>query len=1150
MSTGAGAAAYRVAEHQVKPAAFYAIACDPQRAVVVEACAGAGKTWILVSRILRALLDGAEPQQILAITFTRKAAGEMRARLDDWLLAFSDLHSSLDERVQALLERGASAAQAQAWAAPLGGLHAQLLANGRSVDVRTFLSWFAQLTQHAPLSLLQSLNLPTAYEAIEDTGLLQPELFARFHRVVQKDAELRADYTALVARHRRYTVLQWLEAAWRRGPELTRADAADVVAHSVPSAAQSWADCQGLDDPRQRLMEGPLRDALQALARQWGANEKTKTRAKANTAAQGLGQALASDDPATAFDLAWDALFTKDKGTPRKGLGDDSLQLGVVAELEGLRQQHQQQQAHIDHIAMLRLSRVLLAQYAQLKRERGLMDMADLERVAEALLGNSDIAAWVQERLDQRLRHVLIDEFQDTSPLQWQVLHAWLSSYAGAGGGASGQQPPAIFIVGDPKQSIYRFRGAEPRVFATARDFVLQGLHGHWLQCDHTRRNAPAVVDAINLVFEDAARMDDWGPFRAHTTASLEHGSVCRLPGALRASITKRQTKTSNVWRDSLTQPRDEPDHRLRAEEARQAAQAVQALVHDMGMQPGEIMVLARTRAVLAELADALAERGLPHVVAEALLLHQTPETLDLVALLDVLASPGHDLALARALKSPIFAADDADLLWLAQATRVDGGASTWLGTLMAAASALSPALQRAQGLLRRWAALPRQLPPHDVLDRIVDEGDVMARMAAAAPPARRAGALHAIHALLAAALQEQGGRFTSVYSFVRALRAGRVQARGVAPAAAVQLLTVHGAKGLEARAVVVVDADPSPRRQNKPSVLVDWPVQSNTPLCVAFVRNPAAPPPSLVGLCTNEAQAQAREEINSLYVAMTRAREWLVFSRTEPHLRGATRSWWARVEGIQNVSEVWDPASAAGDGDASNGSVESPLPLPAAQVPVLPSFQGQQVVARPHLAPGAGELGDVNGKDHPRAAQNTRATKLGQAVHRVLEWAGRPQAPLARGELAAACRAAATAFGLGARAGPVGDAEQVHNIVLRILDSPACARFFTGPQLLWAGNEVPVVAADGPAAGPQPAHQVLRIDRLVQLAGATPNEPPTWWVLDYKLQHAPAQTLAYQQQMQTYVAAVQALQPSDRVRGAFITGAGEVVNLLAAAPD
>jgi ATP-dependent helicase/nuclease subunit A len=119
---------------------------------------------------------------------------------------------------------------------------------------------------------------------------------------------------------------------------------------------------------------------------------------------------------------------------------------------------------------MARLTRLLVVEYAQLKRERGWIDMGDLERAALALMTDEVLSGWVQERLDARVRHLLIDEFQDTNPLQWQALNAWLSSYAAAAGKA-----PSVFLVGDPKQSIYRFRRAEPQVFKAAQRFVVRG---------------------------------------------------------------------------------------------------------------------------------------------------------------------------------------------------------------------------------------------------------------------------------------------------------------------------------------------------------------------------------------------------------------------------------------------------------------------------------------------------------------------------------------------------------------------------------------------------------------------------------------------------------------------------------------------------
>ena len=1084
--------AYRLGGISVSDQDFYAAACDPARSVVVEACAGSGKTWMLVSRILRALLAGVEPQQVLAITFTRKAAGEMRERLDEWLTGFSEGRSSHDARVLALQQRGMTGAQAEAAAPALATLHERLLRQGRRVEVRTFHAWFGQLLGHAPLVLLQRLALPVAFDTIEDISALGNPLFRRFHRAVQADAALRTDFVALVRRHRRSTTLKWLEQAWVQGPELARADAAGTADNGVPPAAALWPECEGLADPANLLLKAPLAHNLAGLAAQLGA----AANATPKKAAAGLRLATEEKTAGAAFDLAWKALFT-DKGTLRKSLGDAPLLASVCAALESIDPMRRQQAAHEDHQALLRLSRVLLREYAQLKRQRGLVDMADLERCAEALLGDSELAGWVQERLDQRVRQLLIDEFQDTSPLQWQALHGWLSSYAGAGGGASGQRPLAVFIVGDPKQSIYRFRGAEPKVFGAARDFVVQGLDGVLLQCDHTRRNAPAVVAALNAVFDDAARLDGWVPFRAHTTSSTVPGALRCLPGVMRPpkASTVNGAATTDIWRDSLTEPRTEPETRLLAQEAEQVAGAVATLIAEQGLAPGDIMVLARRRVVLAAVAQALARLNVPHVVAEPLLLHESPEAQDLVALLDVLSSPGHDLSLARALRSPMFGASDDDLLWLSQAAAAAGTRSQWRGALLAVAAPPSAALQRAQALLRSWVPLAASLPPHDLLDRIVHEADVLQRLAAAVPPARRAAAEHAVHALLAAALDQGGGRFSTVYGFVRQVRAGRVRAPGVAPAAAVQLLTVHGAKGLEARAVVVADADPAPRASGRALLLVDWPVERSAPQRVAFIASGAEPPPSVADAWALELQAQAREQVNSLYVAMTRAREWLVFSRTEPRTQGLARSWWARV---QPHAEQWLPD----------------WPEPAAS--------GADVLVAVTV-PWAG----VKSSPAKDTADDAGAARLGQAVHRVLEWAARDVAGVgSAADLQALCVAAAAASGL-----PANAAAKVLHSASAVLDSAACARFFSGAALRWAGNEVPIAGLG----------QSLRIDRLVALeeGGRT-----TWWVLDYKLRSDPGTVQPYRQQLQAYVAAVQVLQPADRVQGAFITGKGELVLL------
>ena len=171
--------AYTANGQTVSSADFYAIACNPARAVVVEACAGAGKTWMLVSRILRALLAGAEPQHILAITFTKKAAAEMRARLQEWLAEFAT--APAEKLIKELQNRGMSASEAAQHAPALQGLYLKLLRHGRTVQIRTFHSWFAALLRAAPLQILQQLQLPPDYELLEDNSRAVQAVCQPFH---------------------------------------------------------------------------------------------------------------------------------------------------------------------------------------------------------------------------------------------------------------------------------------------------------------------------------------------------------------------------------------------------------------------------------------------------------------------------------------------------------------------------------------------------------------------------------------------------------------------------------------------------------------------------------------------------------------------------------------------------------------------------------------------------------------------------------------------------------------------------------------------------------------------------------------------------------------------------------------------------------
>ena len=203
-------AAYQCNGQPVSSEAFYAIACDPRRSVAVEACAGSGKTWMLVSRIVRALLEDGQsngdvkPHEILAITFTKKAAGEMRERLDAWLKDFA--HADDDTLQRELEIRGVKLdVSSQNGLQPTkdvrkqrSNLYRAVLASGRSVQIRTFHSWFAALLRNAPVAVLVRLGLQVNYELLEDDAPARALVWRRFYAALVADESLRADFESAV----------------------------------------------------------------------------------------------------------------------------------------------------------------------------------------------------------------------------------------------------------------------------------------------------------------------------------------------------------------------------------------------------------------------------------------------------------------------------------------------------------------------------------------------------------------------------------------------------------------------------------------------------------------------------------------------------------------------------------------------------------------------------------------------------------------------------------------------------------------------------------------------------------------------------------------------------------------------------------------
>ena len=1078
-------AAYEHNGRSVERTAFYAMACDPRRSIAVEACAGAGKTWMLVSRILRALLEGSlarnsevhghgvAAHEILAITFTKKAAGEMRQRLNDWLVEFAQ--ASPEKLASELQARGVPSAQLQVQAAALKQLYPQLLASARPVQIRTFHSWFAALLRTAPLAVLQDLGLPANYSLLEDDTEAVREVWPRFYATVVDSPAARADFEALVAEHGRFQAQKALASALSKRVEFALADAHGVVDASVPPFGEQFPAFAGLDAPEDYLWtQRPLlQDAASCLGKASAPTFSAKggelERAITAMDAEGVAAALLT---AT--------------GSARK-FGEKIVGIATIRAAQEVALQVAQ--ARLQHAAwghqqrMARLTRLMVAELSALKFERGWVDMNDVERAASVMLSDPVLSGWVQERLDAKVKHLLIDEFQDTSPLQWQALHAWLSGYAGSGGNA-----PSVFIVGDPKQSIYRFRRAEPQVFRAAQAFVLDGLGGDLLSCDHTRRNAPPVMAAVNSVMSAAQAAGAYDGFRDHTTESTAQGALRCLPAIPRDANASTAAAGEGGWRDSLGTPREEPEDTLRTLECRQAAHWLAQQLAD-GLPPREVMVLARKRDRLATMRDALRSLHIPTQQPEKADLADAPEVQDIAALLDALVSPHHDLSLAQALKSPLFSVTDADLVHLAtlqRAARADAERqddSSWW-TLLHNSELLPQALSALAPYLLRWKQWLDSLPPHDALDAIYADGDVLARFAAAAPAALRGSVQANLRAVLGTALQLNEGRFATPYALVRALKAGGVKAPVTSLPDAVRLLTVHGAKGLEAALVLLLDTDSPPSKAETMGVLVDWPGEAATPVRLVFLASESHPPACVVDVLVIEQAARRREELNGLYVAMTRARQQLVLSSVQPR-NAVDGSWWQRLQPLA------EPVQLQADGVATS---TAPAMDAAFEVLVLP------------------DIGLSAAPPRAEAEPDVLESRIGKAMHRLLEW----------GVLdAAQQQAVAREFGLSP------DQTQKAATMAAAIRAGEGAWAWDAEVIDWSGNEVALTYQG----------KTLRLDRLVRR-----KDTGAWWVLDHKSKAQPQRDPLLVQQLETYREALMALYPGAEVRTAFLTGAGGLV--------
>jgi len=426
----------------------------------------------------------------------------------------------------------------------------------------------------------------------------------------------------------------------------------------------------------------------------------------------------------------------------------------------------------------------------------------------------------------------------------------------------------------------------------------------------------------------------------------------------------------------------------------------------------------------------------------------------------------------------------------------------------------LPESLQGAQHRFRTWQQDLAHLPPHDLLERIVRDTGYRLALAAQVPHGQWQAALFHVDTLLAHSLAANAGRDVTPYTWLRQLRRDPPKLPARAAEHAVQLLTVHGAKGLEADVVVLADMDAEGQRSATYGLMVDWPEGESAPLRCAFVASERQCPPSLRALHDAEDLADEVEGMNALYVALTRARTTLAFSSTQPR-SPHEHSWWAWVHKAAELPAPWAlPVDAP---------LAKPEPLASPRPPASIALPGLPRLNRP---PAPTEAAPVGPWARPDAV-------LGQWVHAALEHLTLLPATH-RDDARITQVLMLTQVGIAVRNPLPTDVDwpawqrAAMRLTQQILSAPALQTWLSAEGWAWAGNEVSMADAQG----------VMRLDRLV--ASSRPDGRWTWWVIDYKLRHDPLASQDHQAQMARYVSAVQAAQPADAVGGAFVTSRGE----------
>ena len=1021
-------------------------AARPTASSWVSANAGSGKTRVLTDRVARLLLAGTEPARILCLTYTKAAAAEMQTRLFATLGGWAMLD---DDTLRAVLEA----------LDPDEAIPPEQVAHARTLFAR----------------------------ALETPGGLKIQTIHAFCEALLRRFPLEAGVSP------QFRVLDDREA------KALRADVLDRFANEDPAGFAAIARSVGGDDPDPLLLEIARHRAAfagrfeaEALARALGAEPELSTEALLATvltpesrdavhrllpalAASGktdsaggeaLAAALLTSDPEECLHLLEGALLTQSgqkaftpKAFPTKGIcaahpvltADVRLLAERVAAARPRRLAHA---AYVRSIELNRFGRRWLAAWGARKRRTGLLDFDDMIDRARALLEREGIAAWVLFKLDGGLDHILVDEAQDTSPAQWRVIEAVAAEFF-AGEGAR-PVTRTLFVVGDEKQSIYSFQGAAPGEFGAKSALytrILADIGQTLERCDllYSFRSPRPILDLVDAAFRGPAGEGLAGVISHHPIAPDTPGRVELWP-----FLPKPEREEEADW-DVLpeTVPPDDPVQRLADRIAGTVAEWLatgRLLPGEPGPRPiraGDVLILVQRRGPIFEaVIRALKRARVPVAGADLLRIGGDLAVRDLLAALRFAATRGDDLSLAAFLRSPLGGISERDLFDLAhgrprtlwEAFR-SHPADRW-----PEARALLDDIRGRADFLRPFELIERMLIRHRGRERLV------ARLGAEAEDG--------IDALLDQALAYEQVEPPSLTGFLDWIDRDEVavKRRSDAGVDQVRVMTVHGAKGLEAPIVFLPDTAVRSEGGQQPLMVR---LADGTPAWRG--RSDEAAP--AVAAADGERKQLLREENRRLlYVALTRARRWLVVCGAGPQTRG--ESWHGLVEdAMRGLGATTEP-----DGDGETLSLShnwSEAAAPAAATPravaALPAWATTAAGRPPEperiLSPSAlgGEGAAPARTLEPTGDDRDAARARGTAIHRLLE------------HLHAEPREARAA--LAARLLPnVPDAAALLDEAAAILDAPELAVLFDAAS-----------HAEVDVSAPMPGGRIVgRIDRLV----------------------------------------------------------------------